>query len=533
MSGEANVILTGFMATGKSAVGRTLAARLGRPFVDMDAEIEDRLGRTVADIFAHEGEARFREAEALLCRELSAQSGWVIATGGGTLVDPENRRRMQDAGTVVCLSCDLEETLRRLPATPSRPLLADGDPRTRIETLWSSRRKAYASFPWQIDTTGKTVDAVAEEIEAIAQRRILSVRTDDGPSCLLLGTGLLRHLGAALRDKGLGGASRVALISNPTVYGLHGQTARSSLDAAGFRTSIDLIPDGEAHKTLDTVRSLYDIFLERSLDRSSLVVGLGGGVITDIVGFAAATYMRGIDLVFVPTTLLSMIDAGIGGKTGVDLPQGKNLVGAFKQPRLIVVDPGVLSTLPAQEVRGGVAEMIKHGVLGDPALYEDLRTGSLDGTLWWEEEGERRIDRAIRVKASIVERDPHESGPRMRLNLGHTVGHALEVVSGYTLSHGEAVAIGMIAAARIAEQQGMTTSEWVGDVEAVASRWGLPVRCPAYPVEDICAAMGHDKKRADGRLRWILPRGIGDVVVTDDVPREVVRTVLVEMGARR
>jgi len=525
-----NLILTGFMGTGKTTVGREVARRLGWPFLDMDAEIEVRAGKSIPRLFAEEGEAAFREMESALCRELSRRSGWVIATGGGALIDPDNREVMRASGTVVCLTCDVEGILERLRRKPQgRPLLAVDDPRAEIERLLAARQEAYAAIPWQIDTTGLSVAQIAERVLALAQMMTLPVRHPSGQYAIHIGEGLLDQVGGALRMAGLAPGSRAALVVPAPLAPLYGERVRASLERAGYEPFLCPIPDGEEHKTLDTVAALYDRFLDGRLDRSGLMVSVGGGVSGDIAGFAAASFMRGLPFVQVPTTLLAMTDASVGGKTGVDLPQGKNLVGAFKQPEVVVIDPEVLATLPQAEIRAGMAEVLKHGLLADPQLFAELETPPQEGRLPL---SVAQLARSLRVKIEIVESDPYERGRRAVLNLGHTVGHGLERLSGFSLRHGEAVAIGLVAAARIAVRLGLAAPVLVSRIEAALTAWGLPVRCPPYDVAAIWEAMGHDKKRRGRSLRWVLPYDVGQVEIVPDVPPEVVRSVLCEMGAR-
>jgi len=524
-----NLILTGFMGAGKTAVGRELARRLGRSFVDMDAEIETRAGKPVARIFAELGEAAFRHMEAALCQELSERRGLVVATGGGALADPANRARMATSGTVVCLTCAVDEILRRVSGE-QRPLLAVNDPRAEIERLLAARRAAYAAIPWQVDTTGLPVAAVAQQVIALAGVVTLTVHYPGSAYPIHIGHGLLTHLGGALRAVGVAEGERVAVVSNPVVAPIYAAPVEAALRTAGFHPFFCSIPDGEPHKNLATVARLYDGFLAGGLDRGGVVLALGGGVTGDLVGFAAATFLRGVRFVQVPTTLLAMVDASVGGKTGVDLSQGKNLVGAFKQPELVLIDPAVLATLPVAELRSGVAEMIKHGIIGDPGLFEEMEIGD-----WRLEIGDWRlgIARALQVKIAVVEQDPFEEGRRAVLNLGHTLGHALEKLSGFELRHGEAVSIGMVAAARIAAELGWADPVLVGRIEGALAAWGLPVRCPPFDVEALWATLTYDKKRQGRRLRWVLPRAIGQVEVVEDVPADVVASVLREMGARR
>jgi shikimate kinase/3-dehydroquinate synthase len=535
-----NIIVTGFMGVGKTAVGEGVARRLGRSFVDMDAEIETRAGKSIPRIFAEDGEAAFRRMESALCEELSAQQGLVIATGGGALVDPTNRARMIESGTVVCLTCDVDEILRRVSDNSDRPLLDVADPCAEIERLLEARREAYAAIPWQIDTTELSVEEVAAQVIELTDIIALPVRypavavaptghCPGGQYEIYIGDGLLAHAGGTLRAVGAPEGTRVAVVSNPVVAPLYGEQVEASLRSAGFQPFACSIPDGEQHKTLATVAALYDQFLAGGLDRSGTVLSLGGGVTGDIAGFAAASFMRGVRFAQTPTTLLAMVDASVGGKTGVDLPQGKNLVGAFKQPVAVIIDPTVLATLDVGEIRSGMAETIKHGVIGAPDLFAELGQGEKEKRRkgeWGE-----RIARALRVKIEVVEEDPFEQGRRAVLNLGHTVGHGLERLSGFSLRHGEAVSIGMVAAARIAAELGRADPSLADRIEAALAAWDLPVRCPPFDADEIWEAMAHDKKKRGRGLRWVLPRAIGEVEITEGVPPGVVKSVLSSLGA--
>jgi 3-dehydroquinate synthase len=525
-----NIVLTGFMGTGKSSVGREVARRLDRAFVDMDVEIERRAGKSISSIFAHEGESAFRAHESELCRQLSARRGLVIATGGGALVDPENRRRMIASGPVFCLTCDLDEILRRLAPARDRPLLDVEDRREWAERLLDSRQAAYGSIPRQIDTTSLSIDQVVSQVIEGAFSICLPVRHPGGSYPIHIGHGLLRKLGQLAREMGSG--ERIAVITNPTVSALHLLPAIESLRRAGFAPFVCTIPDGEQHKTLDTAAGLYEQLVVGDLDRSGTVLALGGGVTCDLAGFVAATYMRGVPVIQVPTTLLAMVDASVGGKTAVDLPQGKNLVGAFKQPALVVIDPGVLRTLPAGEIASGMAELIKHGILADGDLLVELERQDLATTAPTPQVWENWIARSLQVKIDVVEGDPFERGWRAVLNLGHTTGHALEQISGFHMRHGEGVSIGTVVAARIAVQMGRADPSLPERVAAVMAAHRLPVECPPVSSERIWEAAGRDKKRRGKALRWVLPRAIGEVEIVEDVPRQVVLDVLREIGAK-
>jgi shikimate kinase/3-dehydroquinate synthase len=519
MPEQDNLVLTGFMGTGKTLVGREIARRLGREFVDMDALIEAREGRTVAEIFA-QGEGHFRQQEAALCRELAAGAGRVIATGGGALIPDQNLEIMSASGPVVCLSASLEELLRRLEAARDRPLLDVPDRRARIAGLLAERAAGYRRIPLQVETTGLTVAEVADRVLDVARTpgmTSISVRYPGGEYPVHVGHGLLARTGSLLREQGLDG--RVALVTNPIVGALHATTVRESLEAADFEVTPCIVPDGEAHKTLDSVRTLYDAFIEAGLDRQAAVLALGGGVVGDMAGLAAATYLRGVPLVQLPTSLLAMVDASIGGKVAVDHPRGKNLVGAFKQPRLVIADPAVLATLPAAERANGLAEIVKAGLIGDPALFDQIQDHGPAPLSWL-------IQRAVGVKVAVIEDDPYERGRRTVLNLGHTFGHALELLSDYALSHGAAVSVGLVAAARLSARLGLCDPALACRVEGVLAGLGLPTGYRGHEPAQVWKAMAADKKRQGKRLRFVLLRDAGDVFVTGAVEQADVMAIL-------
>jgi 3-dehydroquinate synthase len=317
---------------------------------------------------------------------------------------------------------------------------------------------------------------------------------------------------------GLGRWTTVAVVSDDVVGPLYADRVAASLESAGIPVARCAMPAGEAYKTLDTVSGLYNQFLAAGLDRSGLVVALGGGVVGDVVGFAAATYMRGLPLAQIPTTLLAMVDSSVGGKTGVDLPAGKNLVGAFKQPVLVAIDPATLATLPPADFRAGLAEVAKAGVISSPELFRRLEDGHRD--LAW------IIREAVAVKVAVVEADPYERGRRAVLNLGHTFAHAFERLSDYQLRHGEAVATGMAVAARLAVDLGHCSPAVSQRIIALLDHLGLPTAPPDYDPEAVWDAMTSDKKKQGAHLRFVLPLDIGQVDVFDDVPREAALAVL-------
>lgn len=488
-----NLTLYGPPGSGKTTVGKTLAARLGRAFVDVDDEIVARAGRTIPEIFATGGEAEFRRLETEVIAGLAAREGLVITPGGGALLDPANREALERCGPIFCLRAGFDVLLARMQSPGDRPLLAGDDPATKLRALLDARRGLYDSFGEQIDTTRKTVAEVTDELRACMEPRTLSVTTPELRHDIVLGYGLLERLPQLLAEHGLAGSAVIV-------------TDENIASAAPLPRHLPLVtlPAGERYKTLEIVRTLYDAFLQHGLDRGSVVIALGGGVIGDIAGFAAATYMRGVRWVNVPTTLLAMVDASLGGKTGVDLPQGKNLVGAFHPPALVISDPLVLSSLPPAERIAGLAEVVKHGLIDEAELFAELESGATFG-------GVRQLERAIGVKVRVVSEDPFERGQRATLNLGHTVGHGVEAASGFRLRHGEAVSIGLAAEAHIAEQMGIAETGLSARITHTLARLGLPVAAPGLDPLAIRTLMSADKKKAGGRLKFALPVRVGEV----------------------
>jgi shikimate kinase/3-dehydroquinate synthase len=513
---QRNIVLTGFMGTGKTSAGRALAQMLDREFVDMDTWLEAREGMPLAELFRQKGETYFRAQESALCRELAAGSNLVIATGGGALVSAENRALFANAH-LVCLDASVDEILRRLDGAQDRPLLGD-NPRANVEKLLAARRDAYAQIRLHIQTDGQTPEQIAQTIAARLAPRELRVQTPRGEYSIHLGHDLLEHIGTYLKPFAL--AQSCAVVTNPTVRAWYGARVVAALERAGFEPVVIEIPDGEPSKNLDTVRGLYDQFIAAKLERRSPILALGGGVIGDTVGFAAATYLRGVPFVQIPTTLLAMVDSSIGGKVAVDHPAGKNLIGAFKFPLCVMADMTTLDTLPVEEYRAGMAEVIKHGILGDAALFDALRTRQLDDEL---------LARALQVKVDIVERDPFEEHERAHLNLGHTFGQAIEALANFQMRHGYAVAIGTACAARLAANLNWCHAQTRDEIIALLEQYELPTRIPrAFSPAQILAAMGTDKKIKNKRVRFILPYEIGRVGIAENVTEDQVTRALRE-----
>lgn len=363
---------------------------------------------------------------------------------------------------------------------------------------------------------------------------IIRVNTPQLSYEIAITAGGLTQLGSQMTQLSVG--KKVLVISNPEIFQHYGECAVKALHSAGFEVSQFTLPAGEQFKTLASMAKIYDACLENRLERSSTLVALGGGVIGDMTGFAAATWLRGINFVQVPTTLLAMIDAAIGGKTGVNHPQGKNLIGAFYQPRLVLIDPDVLKTLPVREFRAGMAEVIKYGVIWDAQLFSQLekcerldQLSDLDRNLLQE-----ILSRSCQAKADVVSKDEKEAGLRAILNYGHTIGHAVESLTGYrTVNHGEAVAIGMVAAGQIAVELGL----WEQDLQkrslALIVKAGLPTQLPAeIDLAAILDTLQTDKKVKSGRVRFVLPTQLGATTITDQVPSDLIWKVLQQIQLR-
>lgn len=507
---EPVLFIYGPPGSGKSSTGRHLAEALNLPFTDLDHDITLQAGRSIPDIFEREGENGFRAHESAALQKALKHGPSVVALGGGALLDPANRAAAEARGKVVCLAASrsvLEERLHRVES--SRPLLGkSAELGPRLESLLAARAGHYASFPLQVDTQDLTSEQAAWEVQVrlgafqvTGMGKAYDVRVE---------AGALDQLGQWMQARKLAGP--VALVSDEHVAQLHGRRAAASLTSAGYQVHLVTLPAGEAAKTLANAARLWEEFLKSGLERGSTVVALGGGVISDLAGFAASVYLRGVRWVAVPTSLLAMIDASLGGKTAIDLPQGKNLVGAFHSPALVAVDPETLRTLPDAELRNGLAEVLKHGILRDPGLFEQCARGwdalrALRGEDW-----AVLVRRAMAVKVLYIQADPYELGERAALNLGHTIGHAVEQASGFGLRHGEAVAIGMLAAARLAMRAGLAQPELVTRIASALEQLGLPRSIPpGLDLEEVLERIQLDKKKLAGQVRFVLPVKIGEV----------------------
>ncbi len=504
-----HIFLYGPPGAGKSSTGRILALNLKVEFVDLDAEIENFTGSTIPQIMEEWGENGFRDIETTVLKRNVKGRTKIIALGGGALLRAQNRSIAESKGAVVFLEADLQILIDRLISAPAiRPLLA-GTLEEQLFLLLDRRRQHYASFGLRVTSSGKTPSETAAEIQLALGR--FHVQGMGKGYDVLFQPGGFEDLVELLRESGLG--PPVAIACDENVAPIYGDRLLTVLRRAGYgynRPHMVTIPAGEEHKTIESVMKFWRRFLLAGLDRKSTVLALGGGVIGDLAGFAASTFMRGIPWINIPTTLLAMVDSSLGGKTGFDLPEGKNLVGAFHPPRLIIANPYLLTTLPDTELRSGLAEAVKHGVIADPALFALCGQGysAVKANI------SEIVRRGMAVKIRVIESDPYEQGLRASLNLGHTLGHALESVSNFRIRHGEGVAIGMVAEARMAERMGLAAKGLGEQIAGVLTGLGLPVEIPAdLSREELIRAMLVDKKREKGIVRFALPQDIGKIKV--------------------
>ena len=552
------IVLVGLSGVGKSTIGKALAERLGWPFLDTDDLVLQREGKTAAALIIERGEAAFRRLEEVVVLEAARQTPAVIATGGGVVLSPGNRRALGERGFICYLDATPGEIARRLPAEgqPARPLI-DGDPERRLREIDGERRAYYNHADLWVPVMGGA--AQLDETRDRAVARILSAWARDaadlvsrshrlerlggaeparGPAAVV-DTGVerypiwvapdeLRRLPDRLQQIGLAGR-RVFLISDTNVMEAHGRTVAEVLDRGGIAGSSYVIPAGEESKTQRMAGELYRWLAGERAERRDVILALGGGVVGDLAGYVAATYLRGMPFVQLPTSVLAMNDAAIGGKVAVDLPEGKNLVGAFHQPAAVLSDVSVLRTLPRRSHIEGFAEVIKHAFILDPGLLDTLEAnarslaaGTADPELL-----AQVIGRSSHLKALIVSSDPEERGIRAILNYGHTIGHAIEQATGYTeYMHGEAVAVGMMGAGRIAVELGILEATVVDRQADLLRSFGLPLVAPGINVRAVLEAMQRDKKVEQGRMRFVLLEEVGRTTIRGDVPEDLVsRTV--------
>jgi len=532
-----SIVLVGLMGAGKTSVGRRMAARLGLPFRDADAEIELAAGCSIPELFRRYGERDFRDGERRVIRRLLAGEPLVLATGGGAFMDPGTRAAIRAAAVSVWLRARLATLLRRVATRSNRPLLHNGDPAEILGRLLEQRHPIYAEADIVVDCGDEpleyTMNKVLQALDDWREPRRLPVALKDASYDVVIGDGLLAHAGALLAP--VIPQRRAVIVTDANVAPLHLPALLDGLAQTGITAQQIVVPPGEASKSMASYARVVDGLLDAGVERRTTVIALGGGVVGDLAGFAAASTLRGLPFVQVPTTLLAQVDSSVGGKTGINTSHGKNLVGAFHQPRLVLADTGTLGTLNGRELRAGYAEVVKAGLIGDAMFFE-----------WCEEhgpalaQGDREIQaeailRACAFKAAVVGDDEREERPadgRALLNLGHTFGHALEAEVGYggALLHGEAVAIGLGLAFRLSARLGLCAP---GDAVRVVDHLaavGLPNEISMlnrrFSASRLVSHMRRDKKMRDGALHFVLARGIGQAFTSAEVPAAAVVDLL-------
>ncbi len=534
--GGTNIILVGMMGAGKTTIGKALANFLDKTFIDSDHEIQDRTGVKIPVIFEIEGEAGFRKRESETLVELVKKNNIVLATGGGAVLSEENRQLLKQNGIVIYLRASVNDLHRRTRHDKNRPLLQTQNLYARLHELYTQRDAYYRETAHVIIDSGKqgvryliqklinklisiNLDTIKQNgnentMQTISVDFTISPEKRNYP--IHIGHGILEQADLILSCLP---QKRVAIVSNTTVAPLYLEKLRLALEKRGVISVPIIIPDGEAHKNWETLNFIFDALLKNHCERNTTILALGGGVVGDLTGFAAATYLRGVPFIQIPTTLLAQVDSSVGGKTGINHQLGKNMIGAFYQPRMVLTDSATLNTLPDRELRAGLAEIIKYGLIRDPAFFD------------WLEQNMRRllardpiilneaIQRSCENKAEIVAADEKENGIRALLNLGHTFGHAIENGMGYGVwLHGEAVAAGIVLAAELSQRMKLISEADVQRIRKIFMLAGLPVTAPRMPLEKYLQLMMLDKKVDAGKTRFILLNRIGEAVMRADIP---------------
>lgn len=542
--GNTNIILVGMMGAGKTTIGKALANSLGKEFIDSDHEIQDRTGVKIPVIFEIEGEAGFRKRESEVLIELVKKNNIILATGGGAVLSRENRQLLRRGGIVIYLRATVNDLYRRTRHDKNRPLLQTQNLFARLNELYVQRDALYRETSHVIIDSGKQgvrflVQKLINKLISIDYNNIMrnnnknamqTVTVDFTPSSekrsypIHIGHGILQQVDlivSCLSQK------RVAIVSNTTIAPLYLDKLRTALEKQGIISVPIVLPDGEAHKNWETLNLIFDALLKNHCERNTAILALGGGVIGDLTGFAAATYLRGVPFIQIPTTLLAQVDSSVGGKTGINHPLGKNMIGAFYQPRMVLTDSATLNTLPDRELRAGLSEIIKYGLIRDPAFFD-----------WLEQNMHRllardpltlneAIQRSCENKAEIVAADEKENGVRALLNLGHTFGHAIENGMGYGVwLHGEAVAAGIVLAAELSRRMKLISEAEVNRIRKIFLQAELPVAAPKMPPEKYFQLMLLDKKVDAGRTRFVVLNRIGEAVMRADIPPAILNDTI-------
>jgi 3-dehydroquinate synthase/shikimate kinase/3-dehydroquinate synthase len=555
-----HIYITGFSGSGKTAVGRELAKRLKLEFYDLDTEVARRSGKDLQALFMEEGEDAFRAIERntlVQFAEEAARGGRsnVIALGGGTLMNPASQEVVAASGMLVWLRARWSTLFNRLAAVTDRPLLQPAEKLHDFITFnrpfYEARVPGYAHCDLVLDVDEMNEGDVATSIVRMVDCAwFLTVRLGERTHTVLCDSGLLARAGQMLWHLGLLPRGLVWLITTSMLDEDKlplARIVREDLESTRQQVRVLRVPDGEQAKTPEEVTRIHEALVGAGTSREDLVIALGGGAVHDVAGFAAATYMRGIDIVHIPTTLVGMVDAAVGGKTAINHPRAKNLIGAFHQPRAILIDPVVLNTSADEYFLAGLAELVKYGCIADRTIIEECEQNWADilNRPTWEEKWTREnwealkgnpwaliplMQKGLAIKAGLVSADEREQiGQRMLLNFGHTFAHGFENASGYTLPHGQAVALGIRAGFRLGKKRGTVTEEDVGRMDRL-----LNVLAPVALIKKldsgaILEAIRHDKKKGRRGLRLLVPIGIGTVEIVEDVTEEEIAAAIKDL----
>ena len=547
---QQNIFLVGLMGAGKTTVGKVLAKRLGLKFIDSDQEIEARTGATISWIFEIEGEKSFRDREVETIAELASQQGIVLATGGGSVIRSEAREVLKKCGIVIYLRASVGNILKRTQHDKSRPLLQTKNRRAKLEALSREREPMYQEVADIVVDTGRPnvhamVQFIINQIKKFQKKngidrqkrssihspkkgnlsmqlsttQQLKVDLGERSYPIEIGPGLLEN--QTLIAKTVKG-QRVAIITNDVVAPLYLNRLTHTFKSLNKEVISLILPDGEKEKNWASLMKIFDFLMSNKCDRKMTLVALGGGVIGDMTGYAAASFMRGVPFVQVPTTLLSEVDSSVGGKTGINHPLGKNMIGAFYQPEAVIADTSTLNSLPDTELSAGMAEVIKYGCIVDADFFS-----------WLEQNTEKllkrdpvalayAIKRSCEIKAEVVHQDEKESsGVRAILNFGHTFAHAIEAGMGYgAWLHGEAVGCGMIMAADLSVRMGLLNPVTANRIRELVKKSRLPEYAPNMEIERWVDLMRVDKKNVNGEIQFVLLKKLGETVITK-APQEL------------
>lgn len=516
-----NIILIGFMGSGKDSVGSEISKNTDLNFISMDDYIVLKEKRTINNIFEESGEKYFRKIEKETLKDIKNLKNTVVSTGGGVVKDPENRKMLFEMGKVVYLYTSLEAVKQRLDKDKTRPLIKD---KSNIIKIYNKRMKKgfYEFANKKIDTSDITPAQVAEKIlkilkvESEVKEKSFETyksKTESKEYPIHIGYNILQEDSSEFNLEL--NSEKVAIISNPVVGALYIKEIEKILMKKGIKPYQCIIPDGEKYKNFDTIKKIFDMLLKENMDRASSIIALGGGVIGDMGGFVASTLKRGVSLIHIPTTLIAQVDSSIGGKTGFDHPLGKNMIGTFYQPDMVLIDIKKLLTLPEKEFRNGLAEVIKYGITHDAELFDILENKK-------EEIINRDIDllkeivsRCVLIKKEVVEEDEkEEKGIREVLNYGHTIGHIIETLTGYSkYSHGEAVAMGMVEEAKLAKEEGFLNKKDCERIENLIEKYKLPSSLPKkIDRNEMRNRVSQDKKVRKGKIRLPVPTEIGQII---------------------